>query len=139
MEEGVYHSVDIAAVVPKGFLYYILFLRTLWLGFKRSANYPMVFHKNDMEIVWGYSGSLYNGYMYVNKMHEFIDGSYEVVDVILLDWKGHVDNKDIIVSNCKIYRVNSLKDVFTLLKSKSFDKFEANCENKRNEYILDTL
>ncbi len=132
-------SVDIAAVVPKGFLYYILFLRTLWLGFKRSANYPMVFHKNDMEVVWGYNGCLYNGYMYVNKMHEFIDGSYEVVDVILLDWKGHVDNKDIIVSNCKIYRVNSLKDVFTLLKSKSFDKFEANCENKRNEYILDTL
>lgn len=137
MEVG--DSVDIAAVVPKGFQYYILVLRTLWLGFKRSVNYSIVFHKNDMEIVWGYSGSLYNGYMYVNKMHEFIDGSYEVVDTILLDWKGHVDNKDIIVSNCKIYRVNSLKDVFTLLKSKSFDRFEANCENKRNEYILDTL
>lgn len=131
-------SVDIAAVVPKGFLYYILLLRTLWLGFKRSA-YPMTFHKNDMEILWGYGNSLYNGYMYVNKKHEIFDGSYEVVDTILIDWKGHVENKDIIVSYCKIYRVNSLKDVFTLLKSKSFDKLEANCENKRNEYILDTL
>jgi hypothetical protein len=133
-------SVDIAAVVPKGFFqYYILLLRTLWCGFKRSANSAMSFYKNDMEVGWGIVAGLYNGYVFVNKMHEFADGSYEVVDTILIDWKGHVENKDIVVSFCKIYRVNSLKDVFTLLKSKSFDKLEANCENKHNEYILDTL
>ena len=130
-------SVDIAAVVPKGFLYYILFLRTLWLGFKHLANYPMAFHKNDMKVFWGYSGSLYNGYVCIYK--KSIDGSSKAADAIVIDWKGHVENKDIILGYSKIYRVNRLKDVFTLLKSKSFDKLEANCENKRNEYILDIL
>lgn len=142
MEEGVYHSVDIAAVVPKGFRYYVMLFMLILSGFKRAYYYIMNFHKNDMAVLIGYGTDRYNGYMYIQKKEIDPDNQhYIVVDQFIIDLAGHVYNKDIIPANaCRVYRIKNLKEFFRLIRhNETFDKLDACCENKHNEYILDTL